>query len=1275
MADWKKLRALRPRRFLDVLPEEIYDKSDNAHIVRLMAALCGDSGVGGLRKRLALKRMQTALAETHYMDLDGLYSRMFGLPRLPEEQYAYIPDELLTWAQLREMDVKDARYRRRILTYMTSFMYGSTAKGLELCAEGGCGVPCQVIDLTKYYRSIGIGEIEKDWDPIGGQGENTGHQWLVVPMQDGEPTPQQTYGMANALYSLQPADAVFYVATRAEAADVLGADVLDDVSYEPANVSASSSWWRVKRYVTGRPDWDYERYPSEWIEPNVRKEAPRQALVNCQEEFDDYSYTAKSVTASSEHSGRYGYEHGRAFPTLGEVDGDGTSSASAILGRAYGKWYTGSYYGGSAVAAWSYPVDMANLLTDEAAEVGRAPRYWSSEERTGDEWVDVELRRTVPLNRLSVDVCRKPLRVKVFFSSSTGDGERVWVPAVDAYGRQLTYTNRAFGGSSVAGDFLRAEFSFPPVYADGVRLEFERLDQPYLKTIGVQTYEEQRFEWSVEARNLEFGLDVMQKGDFMPATFPDMFGNTVETELEESSPELAFDGNDWSMWLSQPNVTQEAVEWLVVDLGEPKRFNYVDVGCVYGGVQMNVYSSDDGEYWYPYAEQFEVYGGRFRLPTRVARYVKLEFTKLCAIPYEIIREGVEVETRRFPWAVRKHVDEVNRYTRQTTYAQKLLTTPQESGAPYLRDATDTTADLTGQVNTSYLMSGAAYRTSQQSAVASAYGTDMAVERPVSSSTPQNVHTPSSKRSRYVFYEEGKHEYDVRRYYRKLGVAYVVGVGSVEVGLEASRLLLDNLEPADLDLMDGRCVGRNDGWEQVGGNRLRPSTDKAVCSLWTGDVTSACNFRSFDLTIDQSQPTEVMAHPSHMSLEWRGVGAGAESSEFGTNGTVLKVVPREGRGYGIESGPHLVHSVALAFAQVDMFAAEPGTWRLEAVDAYGEQMFSMRYNVAGRKWTTVGCTFNPQPGGGWWNRDYSYRVRLPLTGPIAEGQGAFVQCVDFEAMVGAGVLQGPDADETYMRDRWQRCPDMRLVFFDGVSCEEVPYQVTGNRELWFRACQDVPAGVDAVGSYDSGAGAYVGGYYLYFANARETGSPVGGFTRMWDSAEMNAIAYNGGRDDVCMDMDYGAWDTSGYRLSRGAGSARFVLGGMRSPVPLKRVPDGSDGLPQVRYIFDYVEEDSNGDRTGYRVSAYFFETQLVFAVRDPDGYVSSFVSRDGVCDHVLDSPDERHLFFARWGARGSDPAAPNGSARRRIDVYMDTSAQPLECIANVYDETRYFEGVY
>ena len=88
-----------------------------------------------------------------------------------------------------------------------------------------------------------------------------------------------------------------------------------------------------------------------------------------------------------------------------------------------------------------------------------------------------------------------------------------------------------------------------------------------------------------------------------------------------------------------------------------------------------------------------------------------------------------------------------------------------------------------------------------------------------------------------------------------------------------------------------------------------------------------------------------------------------------------------------------------------------------------------------------------------------------------------------------------------------------------------------------------------------------------------------------------------------------------------------------------------------------------------------KTCMATAVRDPDGYVSSFVSRDGVCDHVLDSADERHLFFIRWGARGSDPAAPNGSARRRIDVFMDTSAQPLECIANVYDETKYFEGVY
>lgn len=1283
MANFTKLRALRPRRFLDVLPEEIYDKSDESHLVRLMAALCGDSGVGGLRKRLALKRMQTTLAETHYTDLDGLYSRMFGLPRLPSERYPYIPSDLLTWDQLREMDVKDARYRRRILTYMKSFMHGATVRGLEMCAEGGCGVPCQVIDLTRYYGSLGIGEGKPDYDPIGGQGENTGHQWLVVPMQDGEPTPEQTYGMANALYSLQPADAVFYVATRERAAEVLGADIVRDQVAEVAGVEASSSWWRVKRYVTGRLDWDYERYPSEWIEPNVRKEAPRQALVNCQEESDDFSYTARSVTASSSHVGPYGFEHAKAFPSLAEVGRDGESKPENAISRTFAKWYTGSYYDGGAVACWSYPVEMAGLLTDEAAEKGRAPRYWSSEERGGDEWLEVELKRTVPLNRLSLNICRKPVRVSLLFSSWDEGGERVWVPAVDSLGRRITYTNRAFGGSSVAGEYVKAEFSFPVVYADAVRLEFERLDVPYLKSLGSQTFEEVEFPWSVEVSGLEFGLDVFRRDDFRPATFPDMFGNTVETELEDIGPERAVDGNDWTMWLSQPNVTQDAVEWLVLDLrrdGAGQRINYVDVDGVYAGFQMNAYSSEDGETWSPYPESFEVYGGRYRLPTRIVSFLKLEFTRLCAVPYEIIKEGVPVETRTFPYKVTSHIDEVGRYTREMTRAQRLLTTPEESGAAYFGKAVDTTSALTDPINTAGLMSGAAYRTNQQSAVAAAYGRDMAVERPLSQSTP-DVEPGRSKRSSYKFYEEGPHEYDVRRDYRKLSVAYVVGVGKVECGLEAGRLLLDNLDPCELDLLVDTTVERNDGWVVTNSSRLRPASDDYVCSLWTADVTSACNFRSFDVTIDQSMPHQLLEHPSHMAEEWSPVGgASAGSSEFGTNGTVLRV--ECGPGGGVETENRLVHAVSMAQASVDIFDDVGGTWLLEAVDAYGEQMFAQRYELPARKWVNVGATFNPQPGGGWWNRDYAYRVRIPVVGPVAEGQGIFVPFLDTTAMRGAGLIQQPVSPSEDGRAEYNRYlyravhRDLRFVFFDGTSCEEVPFHQTAADRFWIRARQDVPSGVVADGAYHRDVDGFVGAYYVYFGNPDETTLPLYDWVGegLWDSCRVSISgasrfyynAYRQGRGT------WGNWSENGfYSLGNGPGFVRFFMG--MATEGLSKNPDGSESpTPSKRVVFRLSDYEA-----GLTAEAYYYERQFVFKFTDPDGYESAFVSHD---DAVPLKEDGSVRVFIRWGERGSEPVYKDGvlnpgdNRRRRIEVFCD-SDEPLECIDNVYDQTVYFEGVY
>ena len=117
VANWYRItRGMSSRSWLAVLPDEIYDKRQTSHIVRIMDALCGDSGVRGLRKRLMLKRLQTSLYETRYEDLDTVYSAIFALPRLDSEKYTHTSASLLTWAEQQEMDAKDAAYRRRNFT-------------------------------------------------------------------------------------------------------------------------------------------------------------------------------------------------------------------------------------------------------------------------------------------------------------------------------------------------------------------------------------------------------------------------------------------------------------------------------------------------------------------------------------------------------------------------------------------------------------------------------------------------------------------------------------------------------------------------------------------------------------------------------------------------------------------------------------------------------------------------------------------------------------------------------------------------------------------------------------------------------------------------------------------------------------------------------------------------------------------------------------------------------------------------------------------------------
>lgn len=1349
MADYRKIRAQAWRSWLDVLPEEIYDKRDVSHIVRLMDALCGDPGVGRVRKRLLLKRLQTTLYETRYIDLDTVYSKLFGLPRLSSEQYQYSEDALLTLSEIQEMDMKDAHYRMRIWSYMLSFQYGGTERGIALAAQAATGIPCSVIDGNRYYPSTGVFEkysitviwqmlLWRTWDDVRG-GEDGSNSWnleeftvdestgvqgsasgqpinwersidfngvTILVDTDDELTTEQLYNLSTVTSRLRPVDVRYTFMTRRELMDDLCFSDMADESIRPMSAIASSRWWGVTRYVTGRPDWG----AGGWVEANVTKEAPQQLLVNSQESEYDFTHMVVDVNASSEHVGPYNRRQRAVFESLAAKGAETTKGARNAISQASSRAISSGYYGDAIAIDGAYPEDYASEMTSFFSEVGRGHRFWSSAERyVGTEYIEATFDRFVPVNHVSFCVFRKPMRINLYFSSFTSEaGERVWLPARDRVGNRVSFTYREWG-STAGGETVLVEFDVRCALCDAVRIEFERIDDILLmEPIGDGSYEGSEFPWSIECSDISMKYRIFDEDDFIEATYKDMFGNRVNTKKKTFDAELAIDGKRDTYWISQPNVAETAVEYLVLKVADkPTRVNYMKLDAIYSGCQMNVYSTqaDEPGGWVPYPQVYTLNSGTIELPMRKVTYIKLEFTSLCAIPYDISNSHEQVETRQFPWAVKKYIDDRTTHTYELTREQMLISPPSES---FYDDGSVQNIIGIEDVyrNKSYidehslrggmplrLFAGNSYGMFQDNLISAVYGDDLAIE----SYNPPSPEASSfdGPSTHYRFSEPGEHDYDVGFYDRTIDLAYVVGIKDVSFGFRGRVFSANEGETFFLHMQDQRFIDVNDGWGYVNGERMRPLDSSRLNYFETVDLQSIYPFRSFEMASNQQKPIEKFAWPSDMYREWHGVGTGVEPVEFGLSGTVLRAEMGE-PGLSVESEPKLTRSMAIAKAQVDVYPMASGKWNFECHDLFGESVFSLMFDLDGRKWQTVGATFVPTPGGSWWDYDYPYRVMLPIKGPIAENTLVFLPVVDFDALRRSTPKMLDDD-----------CTKLRLVYFNGIEARELPVDINDNMEMWFRVQQTLPAGRIANGQYDFDDSEFYGSYYLYFGDVEATDTPNRDYRHVFDSGEyvVRQDESWGDRATESFDagVDYGSAFVTrdGTYFMRGNDRAEFENEFFlpdKGFVSFEVTPESFTS--DVNFMLDYVDAWKS-------VQMYVRDGQLFFVIKDGDGFESSFVSRRTdlfapyVKSYVLVQWDKKgservmvadvrswggihDMTFGEWRSMEFDFAIrdedgiqtttfdEDNASRRWIGVWVDSATQ-LECIPNVYDESHYMDS--
>ena len=142
---------LRSASRLAHFSDGVYDLSAESHLMRLLKALLGDSGVGGVQKAMLLVRLQQTLGGTHFFDLDAFYGGIFGVHRATDEHLTVDPHSDLVaateWDQLR---ISDGSYRSRAARLTSAIQLGSTIKGIEAVAEAMTGVEFDVIEGWMY---------------------------------------------------------------------------------------------------------------------------------------------------------------------------------------------------------------------------------------------------------------------------------------------------------------------------------------------------------------------------------------------------------------------------------------------------------------------------------------------------------------------------------------------------------------------------------------------------------------------------------------------------------------------------------------------------------------------------------------------------------------------------------------------------------------------------------------------------------------------------------------------------------------------------------------------------------------------------------------------------------------------------------------------------------------------------------------------------------------------------------------------------------------------
>jgi hypothetical protein len=244
-----------------------------------MSALIDAPGVGQLRRRYMMSRIQSVISGSNFYDLDGFYGAIFNLSRSYVETLpinpmldSETPDE---WDAIHSID---ASYRERIVALAAAIPLAGTLPGIKQAAEALTGVECEVYEAWKSIDG-GTGLVGstltwanmettyplwenlegKQWGVLAGNPSIAGYigvasraEIVVRPLKryDTATTVGQNEIVQDELFVRRVLD-VLRPASTVISVDTSG--VLTSTPIPIASVQADSNYWEIVAKVTPNP--------------------------------------------------------------------------------------------------------------------------------------------------------------------------------------------------------------------------------------------------------------------------------------------------------------------------------------------------------------------------------------------------------------------------------------------------------------------------------------------------------------------------------------------------------------------------------------------------------------------------------------------------------------------------------------------------------------------------------------------------------------------------------------------------------------------------------------------------------------------------------------------------------------------------------------------------------------------------------------------------------------------------------------------------------------